>query len=148
MASLCLPKGVCKKKMRLVNIRAPNAVAIGHSLNLKGSTDSSGKKHWLSIYKVFVMLKIKGQQCLFLKLFFLCKIMVCKFSSIDPSSYFAIYLWVQYRNPRSEKLCWFSIKNLLIWCIECPFSTKIWGVYGFFQTHDTGMQKFSKMAQV
>ena len=58
------------KKMRLVNIRAPNAVAIGHSLNLKGSTDSSGKKHWLSIYKVFVMLKIKGQQCLFLKLFF------------------------------------------------------------------------------
>ena len=33
------------KKMRLVNIRAPNAVAIGHSLNLKGSTDSSGKKH-------------------------------------------------------------------------------------------------------
>ena len=58
------------KKMRLVTIRAPNAVAIGHSLNLKGSTDSSGKKHWLSIYKVFVMLKIKGQQCLFLKLFF------------------------------------------------------------------------------
>ena len=33
------------KKMRLVTIRAPNAVAIGHSLNLKGSTDSSGKKH-------------------------------------------------------------------------------------------------------
>ena len=37
-------KGGCKK-MILVTIRAPNAVAIGHSLNLKGSTDSSGKKH-------------------------------------------------------------------------------------------------------
>ena len=61
-------KGVCKK-MQLVNISAPNAVAIGHSLNMKVSTYSSGKKHWLSLYKVFVMLKIKGQQYLFLKLF-------------------------------------------------------------------------------
>ena len=39
-----LSKDGCKK-MRLVTIRASNAVAIGHSLNLKGSTDSSGKKH-------------------------------------------------------------------------------------------------------
>ena len=89
----------------------------------------------------------QGSKAMFLESIFSCNCMVWEFYSIDLCSYFARYLWVQYRYPRSEKFYWLSIKNWLIWCIGSPYSTKLQGFYGFFQTYDNCKPKFSKMAK-
>ena len=80
-------KGRCKK-LQLVNISASFALPFCHSLNMKGSLDSPGKKPQILNTLSLCYAQIIGSKAMFLKSIFSCNRMVWEFYSNDPCSVF------------------------------------------------------------
>ena len=71
------------KKLELVNISVSFALSFCHSLNMKGSLDSPGKKPLILYTLSLCYAEILGSKAMFLKSIFSCNRMVLEFYSID-----------------------------------------------------------------
>ena len=77
------------KKLQLVNISAYFALPFCHSLNMKGSLDSPGKKPLILYTLSLCHAKILGSKAMFLKSIFSSNRIVLEFYFNDPCSYFS-----------------------------------------------------------